>query len=96
MKKIFTSAAMVILLFSVCAFVNKAEAQSLYVTSGGTVTTQNVAVSIAGDAIVNPGTTALTSATVSISSNFVSGQDVLGLSGVASGTDGIAKWAVKC
>ena len=88
MKKIFTSAAMVILLFSVCAFVNKAEAQSLYVTSGGTVTTQNVAVSIAGDAIVNPGTTALTSATVSISSNFVSGQDVLGISGVASGTDG--------
>jgi hypothetical protein len=64
------------------------KSQSLYVTSGGTVIAQNVAVNIAGDAIVNAGTTALTAATVSISGNFVSGQDVLGINGATNGTDG--------
>ena len=60
-------------------------AQTLYVTSGGTVVSQNTAVDIAGNATVSTGATALVGATVSISSNFVTGQDVLGLNGAASG-----------
>ena len=50
------STAIFMLLFSGIALANKAEAQSLYVTTGGTVLAQNTAVNIAGNAIV---TTAL-------------------------------------
>lgn len=64
---------------------NKAGAQSLYVTTGGTVLAQNTAVNIAGNAIISSGVTPLVGATVSVSSNFVTGQDVLGLNGAASG-----------
>lgn len=63
-------------------------AQTLYVTSGGTVVAQNAAVTIAANAVVTSGSTALVGATVSVSSNFVTGQDVLGINGTTSGTDG--------
>ncbi len=79
------STAIFMLLFSFIALANKAEAQSLYVTTGGTVLAQNTAVNIAGNAIVTTGATPLVGATVSVSSNFVTGQDVLGLNGAASG-----------
>ena len=79
------STAIFMLLFSFIVFANKAEAQSLYVTTGGTVLAQNTAVNIAGNAIVTTGATPLVGATVSVSSNFVAGQDVLGLNGAASG-----------
>ena len=79
------STAIFMLLFSFIVFANKAEAQSLYVTTGGTVLAQNTAVNIAGNAIVTTGATPLVGATVSVSSNFVTGQDVLGLNGAASG-----------
>ena len=61
------------------------KAQTLYVTSGGSVVSQNTPVNIAGNATITSGSTALVGATVSISSNFVTGQDVLGLNGAASG-----------
>ncbi len=65
------------------------KAQSLYTNgSSGTSTTQNSAVNIATLLTVGTGATPLTAATVSISSNFVSGQDELGINGSASGTDG--------
>jgi uncharacterized protein (TIGR02145 family) len=59
--------------------------QTLSVTSGGTVIARNAAVDIAGNATITTGATALVGATVSISTNFVTGQDVLGLNGAASG-----------
>jgi len=77
--------AMLVLLFSFAVLANKANAQSLNVTSGGTVIAQNTAVNIAGNALVTTGVTPLVGATVSVSSNFVAGQDVLGLNGAASG-----------
>jgi hypothetical protein len=76
---------MFVLLFSFIILPNRTEAQSLYVTTGGTVPAQNTAVNIAGNAIVSNGATPLVGATVSVSSNFVTGQDVLGLNGAASG-----------
>jgi len=79
------SMVIIVLLFSFVVLANKAEAQSLYVTTGGTVLAQNAAVTIAGNALVTTGATPLVGATVSVSSNFVTGQDVLGLSGAASG-----------
>jgi len=78
-------ATMVVLLLSFSILSHKAEAQSLYVTSGGTVVAQNAAVNIAGNAFITTGATPLVGATVSVSSNFVTGQDVLGLNGAASG-----------
>jgi hypothetical protein len=59
---------------------------SLTITGGGTIVAQNVPLLIAADALVSG--TGLTGASVSVSSNFVSGQDVLGINGVQSGTDG--------
>jgi len=65
------------------------KAQSLYTNgSGGTAISQNSAVSIATLLTVGTGATPLTAATVSISSNFVTGQDELGINGSTSGTDG--------
>jgi hypothetical protein len=61
------------------------KSQTLYVTSGGTVVAQNTPVDIAANAAITSGSTALVGATVSISGNFVSGQDVLGLNGTAVG-----------
>ncbi len=64
-------------------------AQSLYTNgSGGTAISQNSAVNIATLLTVGTGSTPLTAATVSISSNFVSGQDELGINGSTSGSDG--------
>lgn len=48
---------------------------------------QNVAVNIAANATVSTGATSLIGTTVSISTNFVTGQDVLGINGSTSGTD---------
>jgi hypothetical protein len=62
------------------------KSQTLYVTGIGSVTAQNLAVNIDGNATGASGATPLVGATVSISSNFYSGQDVLGINGVASGT----------
>jgi len=65
------------------------EAQTLYTNgSGGTAIAQNSAVNIANLLTVGTGATPLTAATVSISSNFATGQDELGISGSTSGTDG--------
>lgn len=65
------------------------KAQSLYTnSSGGTAISQNSAVNIAASLTVGTGATPLTAATVSISSNFVTGQDELGINGSTSGTDG--------
>lgn len=75
-------------LLSIVAFTSHICAQTLYVTSGGSITAQNVAVNIAGNAAVTSGSTPLVGATASIVSNFVSGQDVLGINGSTSGTDG--------
>ena len=78
-----------ILLIFICLFgiISHAGSQSLYVTSGGNVVAQNVAVSIAANATVSTGVTALVATTVSISTNFVTGQDVLGINGNTSGTE---------
>lgn len=65
-----------------------AHAQSLYVSAGGSVTAQNTAVYIATDAVVTSGGTPLTGATASIVTNFNTSQDVLGIDGATSGTDG--------
>jgi hypothetical protein len=65
------------------------KAQSLLTNgSGGTAINPNSAVNIATLLTVGTGATPLTAATVSISSNFVSGQDELGINGSTSGTDG--------
>ena len=77
-----------ILIFSVLLSTGSLMAQTLHVTGGGTSVSQNTAVHIATNTTVTDGTTALVGATVSISSNFVTGQDVLGIDGVSSGTDG--------
>jgi hypothetical protein len=74
-----------ILIFILLLGTANLKAQTLYVTSGGSVVTQNTPVNIAGNAIVASGSTSLVGATVSISSNFVAGQDVLGLNGAAIG-----------
>ena len=84
-KRRLESVAMFVLLLSFVVLANKSEAQSLYVTTGGTVIAQNTAVNIAGNATISSGVTPLVGATVSVSSNFVTGQDVLGLNGAASG-----------
>lgn len=70
-------------------FISNATAQSLYTNaSGGTATAQNTAVNIASALTVGTGATPLTAATVSISGNFVSGQDYLKINGLSSGSDG--------
>jgi hypothetical protein len=74
-----------LLIFIVLLGTANLKAQTLYVTSGGSVVAQNTPVNIAGNAIIASGSTALVGATVSISGNFVTGQDVLGLNGAASG-----------
>jgi len=74
-----------LLIFIVLLGTANLKAQTLYVTSGGSVVAQNTPVNIAGNATVTSGSTSLVGATVSISSNFASGQDVLGLNGAASG-----------
>lgn len=74
-----------LLIFTLLLGTIYSKAQTLYVTSGGSVVAQNTAVDIAGNAAVTSGSTALVGATVSISSNFVTGQDVLGLNGAATG-----------
>lgn len=84
-KSRIQSLAMFLLLVGFIVSNQGAAAQSLYVTSGGTVLAQNTAVNIAGNAIISTGVTTLVGATVSVSSNFVTGQDVLGLNGAASG-----------
>jgi hypothetical protein len=65
-----------------------ANAQTLTVSGGGSVIAQNTAVYIASNAVVTSGSTALTGATASIVSNFSTSQDVLGINGSTSGTDG--------
>ena len=61
--------------------------QSLYVTSGGSVTASNQNVYIAADASVTASST-FSGATISITGGFLSSEDVLGIAGVISGTDG--------
>jgi gliding motility-associated-like protein len=58
---------------------------SLYVNSGGVVVAPNIAINIASNAAIIGGI--LSGATVSITSNFVSSQDVLGVNGLTSGTE---------
>jgi hypothetical protein len=87
-KRNLSVGTMLVIIFCLSVFFNRAEAQTLYVTSGGTVVAQNAAVYIATNAIISSGTTPLTGATVSISSNFVNGQDVLGIDGATSGSFG--------
>lgn len=80
---------LLLLLLIQALFIVSASAQSLYTNgSGGTATAQNTAVNIASALTVGTGTTQLTAATVSISGNFVSGQDHLKINGASSGTDG--------
>jgi hypothetical protein len=80
-----------ILLCLVLQFNNTLHAQNLYTNaSGGAVTAPNTAVSIATALTVGTVTTPtpLTAATVSISGNFVTGEDVLKINEATSGTDG--------
>lgn len=80
-----------LILFCLAIQFSALHAQNLYTNaSGGNATAPNTAVSIASALTV--GTietpTPLTAATVSISSNFVTLQDVLKINGLTSGTDG--------
>jgi hypothetical protein len=81
-----------LLALSLITFRAEAQTASLYVTSGGAVTAQNVAVNIASDALVTS-TDNLTGATASITTNFVTGQDVLKINGLTSGSDGSISYA---
>lgn len=78
-----------LILFCLALQFSALHAQNLYTNSTSPkATAQNTDVSIATALTVGTGTTPLTAATVSISSNFVTGQDVLKINGATSGTDG--------
>jgi hypothetical protein len=57
MKRNLDAKAVVMIILCYFSFTTETGAQSLYVTSGGTVVTQNTAISIAADTIVNTGST---------------------------------------